>query len=183
MTGLLPNSMRQAGCVMDPLRAAALHERGQLDDRSLPMLAAHWLAEGRSGEALLELASLSGGEREVTELWPLVLAELDAGPPTAHRRDAMAWGAGLVVSGDRETRWLVRLIWPVPDDHGDPDLDELVYTIDDWLDWTARDLRSRRPVATRVRAEAALAALGRSVTAMSRGDVRGALAELTGLDR
>jgi hypothetical protein len=156
---------------LSPLLAATLYERGYLPDRDRPMLAAYWLAEGREGEALLELASLSGHEREVGDLWPLTLAELGVGPPTGPTRNAMAWGAGHVLAGNRSVRWLVKLLWPTDDGLGDdPELAQLIYTVDDWLDWTDRDLRSRREDERR-RAESARKALHDAVEAMARDDL------------
>ncbi|MFC7574583.1 hypothetical protein ACFQX8_20875 [Klenkia terrae] len=55
----------------------------------------------------------------------------------------------------------------------DPDIDELVYTLDDTLDWTDRDLGSRR-TGTRQRAESARAAVDAAVRAMAQGDVAAA---------
>ncbi|GAA4328719.1 hypothetical protein GCM10023162_34510 [Klenkia terrae] len=157
---------------LTPLLAAALFERGQIRHEDRPMLAAHWIAEGREGDAVLELASLRGHEPEVSELWPAALAELGAAPPDGQRA-AMAWGAELVLAGDRDLRWLTRLLWPSRGVTTDPDIDELVYTLDDTLDWTDRDLGSRR-TGTRQRAESARAAVDAAVRAMAQGDVAAA---------
>ncbi|SOE03802.1 DUF4240 domain-containing protein [Blastococcus haudaquaticus] len=162
---------------LPPALAAVLYDRGHLRERDRPMLAAHWLAEGREGEALLELASLTGHEREVGELWPLVLAELGVGPPPGGPRAAMAWGAGQVLADREDLRWLVRLLWTGDTFGADPDMDTLVYTLDDWLDWTDRDLTSRR-AAVRERARSAREALRGAVEAMARDDIPGALEAL-----
>ena len=136
------------------------------------MLAARWLAEGRDGEALRELASLSGREREINDLWPAALAEVGVHLPLGEpRRVALAWAAGHVVRCDWDARLLVRVLWPPDDDSGDDEeLDRLIYTIDDYLDWTERDLRSSDPE-VRQRAEAALGGVAAAVAAMAREDL------------
>ena len=160
-----------------PLLAATLFHIGQIRDRDRPMLAAHWLAEGRDGEALLELASLSGPEREVDELWPLALEELGVHLPVTGARAAMAWAARRVLDGERDPRWLVRALWPGQDVGEDPQLDTLVYTVQDWLAWLDRDGRSADP-ALRARAEEGQSALRAALEAMARDDIKGALGVL-----
>jgi ElaB/YqjD/DUF883 family membrane-anchored ribosome-binding protein len=85
----------------------------------------------------------------------------------------MVWGAELVLRGDRDLRWLTHLLWPKGQSTGDPDVAELVYTIDDTLDWTDRDAGSRRS-SVRERAESARSTLTEAVRAMARDDVTAA---------
>ena len=163
---------------MPPLLAAELHAQGRIHPHDRPMFAAHWLAEGGWGDALVALASLRGPEPEVSELWPLALAELGV-PPTTHPRVAMSWAARRVVAGERDARWLVRVLWMEwhSVDEQD-DFERLVLLVDDYLDWTDRDLHSRR-AAERTRAESARGAVGSAIHAMARDDVSAALAVLT----
>lgn len=149
---------------LPPLLAAELFERGRIHPHDRPMLAAHWLAEGRGGEALLDLASLRGHEPEVSDLWPLALAELDVTLPITNARVAMAWAAKRVVDGERDARWLVRMLWlpefaPVDEQS---DFERLVLQLDDRLGWSAPDLRSQQAVDV-------------AIEAMARDDVAGAL--------
>lgn len=160
---------------MEPLLAAELYERGWIRHQDRPMIAAFWLAEDRGGEAVLELASLHGHEPEVSELWPLALEELGVRLPVNRSPVVMAWAARRVLSGERNERWLVRMIWPHQDElDRESDFDQLVFTLDDWLDRTDRDLRSRQ-TETRARAESARRAVHTAVEAMARDDIAGAL--------
>lgn len=159
---------------MRPVLAAALAELGELPPEDRPMLAAHWLAEGMDGETLRALAWLSGTEREVHDLWPQALADVGVRvPPDQPRRIAMAWAAGHVVRGDWDVRWQVQLLAPWDSPGDDEDLDSLIYAIDDDLDWTDHDLRSKHPEERR-RAEAARRAVDACIAAMARDDIAGA---------
>ena len=134
--------------VLAPALAAALQERGALDPRQRPMLAAHWLVDGHDGPALRALAGLRGEEREVSDLWPAALAELGVPQPLpAGRALVLPWAAARVLAGERDLRWLLRLAWPDPDRRGDRDgdaeedvvdvvdvVDRIVYSLDELLD-------------------------------------------------
>ncbi|SNR95016.1 hypothetical protein [Blastococcus mobilis] len=188
------------GEVLDAVVAAALRQLGALDDRNLPMLAAHWVAQGRDGEVLVELAGLHGAEREIADLWPAVLAEVGIAVPVPRDRlVALPWVAGQVAAGQRPLGWLVTVLWPplyVPaePDAAAPDaeeqlLDEIVYTLDDILDFAERvagDAAQRTPwwryhgreEATRV--QNALRQGEQAVAALARNDLAAAKAALTG---
>jgi hypothetical protein len=160
---------------MSPALAAVLWERGQIREQDRPMVAAHWLAEELGGEAVLELASLRGDEREVGELWPLALQELGVAVPVTDARAAMKWAAQRVLDGERDARWLVRMLemdWHEVDQQDD--FEQLVLMIDDWLDWTERDLRSQETT-VHDRARSARNRLSEAVEAMARDDVAVAL--------
>jgi hypothetical protein len=158
-----------------PLLAAELYDRGWIRPQDRPMLAAYWLAEDKGGDAVLELASLRGHEPEVSDLWPMALQELGVMLPITSARVAMAWAAQRVLDRERDLRWMVRMLWPDQRHEGsDPDFEELIYTLDDWLDWTGRDLRGRQP-GVKARAESARRAVHTAVEAMARDDVAGAL--------
>ena len=95
--------------------------------------------------------------------------------PVTSQRVAMAWAATRVLAGELGVRWMVQLLWPDHDDEGaDPDFELLIYTVDDWLDWTDRDLVSRQPTVA-ARAQSARRALDAALDAMARDDVAGAL--------
>jgi hypothetical protein len=159
---------------IEPLLAAHLVERGHIHPDERPMLAAHWLAEGRDGEALLELASLRGHEPEVSDLWPLTLAELGVPLPTTPRA-AMAWAAQRVLDGERDARWLVRTLWTTFDEvDQQDDFQRLILLLDDILDWTDHAIRSRS-LEERERATHSLAAVSAAVAVMAMDDAAGAL--------
>lgn len=162
---------------MPPAVAAALFLDGLLRGEDRPMLAAHWLAEGMDGEALRELAGLSGSEYEVGDLWPAALEDAGVTLPAGGARVTAAWAAQRVLDGTEDLRWLVRVLWPPrrddPEDQ-DPALDTLIYTIDDWLDWMDPRLHGRRSDAERQRIGSARAALDAAVEALARDDVPGA---------
>ena len=165
---------------MQPALAAELYVRGHIHPQDRPMLAAYWLAEDSGGEAVLELASLRGHEPEVSDLWPRALAELGVALPVTTTRATMPWAARRVLDGERDARWLVRMLagdfeWGDPPD----DFEQLVLQLDHVLDWTDRDLQSREP-GVRTRAVTARAALDAAVQAMARDDVIGALGALDG---
>jgi hypothetical protein len=163
---------------MAPSLAAQLYELGSIRHQDRPMLAAYWLADDRGGDAVLELASLHGHEPEVSDLWPRALGELGVTLPPTDRRVAMAWAAQRVLAGERTARWLVQFLWISGDEMDrDPDFASLVHSIDDVLDWTDRDLRSRR-VDVHARAATARAAVQAAVAAMAQDDLPGALRAL-----
>jgi hypothetical protein len=107
------------------LRAALLYEVGEIREQDRPMLAAHWLAEGLGGEAVLELASLGGNEPEVNELWTLALAELGVTLPVTRGREGAAWAAQRVLDGERDMFWLADFLRSRSAGSGDPALDQL----------------------------------------------------------
>lgn len=188
------------GEVLEPVVAAALRQLGALDDRDLPMLAAHWVAQGRDGEVLVGLAGLHGDEREIADLWPAALAEVGVAVPVPRDRlVSLPWVAGQVVAGRRPLSWLVMVLWPslyVPDEPGAvaPDaeeqlLDEIVHTLDDVLEfaervggdaaqWTPWWRRHGREEATRV--QEALRQAEQAVAALAGNDLTAARAALTG---
>jgi hypothetical protein len=111
---------------MPALRAALLYEVGEIREQDRPMLAAHWLAEGLGGDAVLELASLRGNEAEVNELWTLALAELGVALPVTLGRQGAVWAAQRVLDGERDTFWLAAFLRPRSSRVGDdPDLVQL----------------------------------------------------------
>lgn len=137
------------GEVLEPVVAAALRQLGAVDDRHLPMLAAHWVAQGRDGEVLVELAGLHGDEREIADLWPAALAEVGVAVPVPRDRSvALPWVAGQVAAGRRPLSWLVTVLWPPLYVDSEPDaaapdteeqlLDEIVYALDDVLEFAER---------------------------------------------
>ena len=162
---------------LTPERAAALVELGELERERLPMLAARWLAAGRDGEALRDLAGLQGREPEVWDLWPDALAEVGVVLPVQRpRRTAISWAAAQVVGGVIDVREFLRLLWP---DHTAPDgeLDCLVYTIDDLQEYADDCLagrRGRRPED----AEESLRTVREAIAALARDDVPGAVVTL-----
>jgi hypothetical protein len=157
-----------------PLLAAELFAQGRIHPADRPTLAAQWLAEGKEGQALVELASLHGHEPEVSDLWPLALGEVGVILPTTPRA-AMAWAARRVLEGERDARWLVRILWTSFADVDDQDdFERLILLLDDVLEWTDRDLRSHSPN-ERERAAIARAAVPATIEVMARDDVAGAL--------
>ena len=113
-----------------PELTAALVERGLMDTRKLPWVAAHWLADGNGAAGLAEFAGLHGTEPELTNAWRCLLPELGVGLldlPVG--RTVMPWAAEQVHSGAATTAWLVQALWP---DHDRPDeaLDRVIYQLD-----------------------------------------------------
>jgi hypothetical protein len=186
--------------VLEPVVAAALRQLGPLDDRDLPMLAAHWVAQGRGGEVLVELAGLHGNEREIADLWPAAVAEVGVTVPVPRDRlVSLPWVAGQVAAGRRPLGWLVTVLWPPVYVGSEPDaaapdaeeqlLDEIVYNLDDILEFAERAAgdaaqrtrwwrRHGREEATRV--EDALRQAEQAVAALARNDLAAARAALTG---
>jgi hypothetical protein len=83
-----------------------------------------------------------------------------------------------VVAGERDARWLVRTLWTEFDEVvRQDDFQRLVLLLDDTLDWTDRDLRSREPE-TRERAQLARDRLQAAIASMARDDEGAALAHL-----
>ncbi|SNR59501.1 hypothetical protein SAMN06272737_11490 [Blastococcus mobilis] len=180
--------------------AAALRQLSVLDDRGLPMLAAYWVAQGRDGEVLVELAGLHGDERKVADLWPAALVELGVTVPVPRDRlVALPWVAGQVAGGRRPLSWLVTVLWPPVYVGSEPDaaasdaedelLDEIVYILDDILQFAERVVgdaaqrtrwwrRHGREEATRV--QDALRQGEQAVAALARKDLTAARAALTG---
>lgn len=161
-----------------PVVAAYLFERGEIRLADRPMVAAYWLAANLGGDAVLELASLRGNEAEVGELWPVALAEVGVDHPADGVRAAAGWGAGIVLAGEGDLRWLTALLWPTRA-HEDTDISELVYVVDDTLDWTGGAQRARDPD-VRARARSARAAVDRAIRSLhdAHGDPTGANAIL-----
>lgn len=162
---------------LTPERAAALVELGELPHERLPMLAAHWLASGRDGEALRELAGLHGREPEVWDLWPDALAEVGVVLPVQRpRRTAISWAAAQVVGGVIDVRQFLRLLWP---DHTAPDdeLDLIIWSIDDRQDY-ADDCLAGRGGRRPEDAEEPLAEVRAAIEALARDDLAAALAAL-----
>ena len=158
--------------VVSPQVAAALSLVGRLDRDDRPMLAAHWLAAGLDGETLRDVAWRSAGDRDVDDLWPAALAEAGAPLPASRpRRTAATWAAEKVLSGQQDARWLVELLWPpnAPDDV-DEELDAVVYTIDDCLDYADRALTGENGYHPS-EAEQPLAEVRAAVEALARDDV------------
>lgn len=188
------------GEVLEPVVAAALRQLGALDDRDLPMLAAHWVAQGRDGEVLVELAGRHGDEREIADLWPAALAEVRVAVPVPRDRSvALPWVASQVAAGRRPLSWLVTVLWPPLYVDSEPDaaapdtqeqlLDEIVYVLDDVLDFAERvagDAAQRTPWWRRhgreeaTRGQDALRQAEQAVAALAGNDLTAAKAALTG---
>lgn len=121
----------------DPVLTAALFATGVVDSRDLPLLAAHWVAEGRDGDSLVELAALTRSDvREISDLWPSVVAEVcPTFEPALGRRRAAAYLANEYLEGRIGLRWLLHVLWP---DHdagpSDKTLDGIVYQLDELAD-------------------------------------------------
>lgn len=182
--------------VLDPVVAVALRQLGALEDRNLPMLAAHWVAQGRGGDVLVELAGLHGTEREIGDLWPTALSEVGVATPVGHDRlVALPWVAAQVAAGRRELRWLVTVLWPPvrfdtgrrgnPADREEELLDAVVYALEDVLEFAARvagDAAARSPwwrrhgQAEQAGVRKARLQVERVVAALTRGDVAAAAA-------
>ena len=168
----------------DPSLAAALVSLGYADNRELPLVAAYWVADGRSSPALVDLAGLGpAAQPEISELWPAVVAEVapDAAPQD-HRRRAVSYLAAQCLANRISTRLLVSLLWP---DHeagiDNEDLDAVVYGLDDLLD--AIDLRgedhaSGRSWAGPPTTEALVQRVQEVLVLLSRDDVEHAAAAL-----
>jgi hypothetical protein len=76
--------LKPGDAVPSPELVAAWFALGQAALERVPWWAAHWLAAGRDGDALRELAGLNGRDvRAVRDLIPDVLAEMSVDLPTA----------------------------------------------------------------------------------------------------
>jgi hypothetical protein len=164
---------------LPPAITAALYQLDEQNRDERPMRAAHWLAEGMDGDVLRELAWRSAGDREVDDLWPGALAELGVEVPIARpRRVVMAWAAQQVVAGKQDARWLVSLLAPWHVEDGDEEMDQLIYSLDDWLDYAERALSGKHGYDP-AEAVAPLADVRATVEAMIHNDVAGACAVWT----
>jgi hypothetical protein len=108
-----------------------------VDTRSLPLLAAYWLAAGHAGPSLVEMAALTRNDvREISDRWPLVLAEVCPNfDSTLARRRAAQHLANEHLQGRLGLRRLLGILWPAPD-RASPDttLDGIVYQLDELAD-------------------------------------------------
>jgi hypothetical protein len=173
---------------LPPYLAAALDELDFLERRDRPKLAAHWVAQGLGGNHLVDLAGLHGHEPEVSDLWPLGLAEVGVSLPVHRaRRTALPWLTARMSSPQEDLPWLLRVLWPSNASDSDDDelLDQVVCAMDAHLDYLGalEENRSKRRLSLshgrdddlrgRLRAEVAAA-----TEALTRGDVDGAAATL-----
>lgn len=109
-----------------PDQVAQLLAQGDLAVEHAPLWAAHWLAEGRGGDATGELAGTSRRDTDrITELLPNVLVECDAilvAPPNAAQlqaSDVLDTVARLFLTGRASGRFVLERVDEQVDD--DPD--------------------------------------------------------------
>ncbi len=100
--------------VPPPRLVAAWMRLGILAAESVPLWAAHWLVQGHDGEALVELAGLSGKDtRAVRDLLPAALAEAGVEPLTSAQAEAkVAFDhiASLHVDGQASWGWVIDVV-------------------------------------------------------------------------
>lgn len=138
--------------VPPPQLVAAWLALGSLAPERVPLWAAHWLAEGKDGAALRELAGMSGNDPyEVRDALPAALRE--AGVAVAdpsdveavHRDRRRAWIAivyrdiaRLCLGGRAGPRWVVDKVSEIVadndygDDVTDPPVGRLFGLVDEW---------------------------------------------------
>ena len=124
----------------DPTLTAALLTMGLVDTRDLPLLAAYWLGAGHEGPSLVEMAVLTRNDvREISDTWPMVLAEVCPNFDSAlARRRAAQYLADEHLQGRLDLRRLLRILWPAPDGGpSDATLDGIVYQLDELADGIA----------------------------------------------
>jgi len=166
----------------DPTLTAALLTMGLVDTRDLPLLAAYWLGAGHEGPSLVEMAVLTRNDvREISDTWPMVLAEVCPNFDSAlARRRAAQYLADEHLQGRLDLRRLLRILWPAPDgESSDATLDGIVYQLDELADGIAvrpsseatSRLRLWPGAPTRAELEQELA---QGLSLLAAGDFRGA---------
>jgi hypothetical protein len=99
------------GDLPSPTLVAAWLTLDMLPTERIPLWAAHWLANGHDGAALVQLAGLHGDDpHEVRDLLPAALADCGVTPPatdTAAAMEAFARLARLHAQGKADERWVV----------------------------------------------------------------------------
>ena len=121
----------------DPTLTAALLTLGLVDTRDLPLLAAYWLAAEHDGPSLVEMAALTRNDvREISDSWPMVLAEVCPNfDSTLARRRAAQYLADEHLQGRLGLRQLLGILWPAPDgESSDTTLDGIIYQLDELAD-------------------------------------------------
>ncbi len=100
--------------VPSPRLVAAQMRLGILATESVPLWAAHWLVQGFDGEAVVELAGLSGHDsRSVADLLPAALEEVGIPPMTSLQAEvkvAFDHIAALHTQGRASWRWVVEAV-------------------------------------------------------------------------
>lgn len=118
--------------VPTPELVAAWLALGCLAPERVPVWAAFWLADGKDGEALRELAGTSGRDpREVRDVLPAALREAGVDVPSpddldnVSRHRIRAWAAvvyrdlaRLCLNGRASPRWVVRKVMEIVGDNG-----------------------------------------------------------------
>ena len=170
--------------MIEPGLAFALRELSWLRDRELPMLAAHWLAQGLDGPTLRELAGMTPGDLSAAgdSLWREALA--DAGVVCSAvpvRERAAPYLARIVIEGKLTERRLCEFLWPWQAGDGEseePAMAALVYGWDELLDY--RERLTRRPDAEAAPDLRRLGAVSATaLAALADGDIAGAQAAIT----
>ncbi len=97
--------------VPSPRLVAAQMRLGILAAESVPLWAAHWLVQGLDGEAVVELAGLSGRDtREVADVLPAALEAVGIPPMTSLQAEvkvAFDHIAALHIQGLAGWRWVM----------------------------------------------------------------------------
>lgn len=157
-TGTMPSvhdwPTRAEGSTPSPTLVAAMLALGVLATERVPLWAAHWLADGRDGAALGELAGLHGDDpHEVRDLLPAALAECDVNVPdtdTATAMELFTHLARLYAAGRASERWIATEVERLMERTGYADgllelpMGQLAYVADEWAgDWGRVDARLR----------------------------------------
>jgi hypothetical protein len=159
-----------SGAIPSPKLVAAWVALGRVPPERVPHWAAHWLAGGYDGEALLTLAGFSGADpHEVHDALPDALA--DCGTPIPDSDQAAAQIdfthlARMHAEGNAGERWITEKVNEILDRDGYPPsaialpLGQLYELADEWgADWG----RSEQQLTTEVR-DACAAQLAMSFT-------------------
>lgn len=100
--------------VPSPRLVAAQMRLGILATESVPLWAAHWLAQGFDGEAVVELAGLSGRDtRTVADVLPAALEEAGIPPMTSLQAEvkvAFDHIAAMHIQGRASWRWVMETV-------------------------------------------------------------------------
>lgn len=108
--------------IPSPALVSAWEALGTLRAESVPMWAAHWVANGLDGEGVVALACLEAGDvREVHDLLPHALRDAGIEPMTelaAAVRLAFDDIAKLCLSGKASWRWVIAAVAGVCEQNG-----------------------------------------------------------------